>query len=58
MKKKNLVIGLLENEKNLYMKWKFVGIAKITVKFVGLYLSYLFFSFVVSRQFIDLLIIT
>jgi len=36
MKKKYSVIGLIENEKNFFMKRKFMDRAEVTLKFVGL----------------------
>ena len=40
MKKIYLVIGLIENEKNSFMKRKFMDSAEVRLKFVGLLLSY------------------
>jgi len=36
MKKKYSVIGLIENEKDFFMKRKFMDSAEVTLKFVGL----------------------
>ena len=36
MKKKYLVIGLIENEKKFFMKRKFMDSAEVTLTFVGL----------------------
>ena len=40
MKNKYLVIGLIENEENFFTKRKFMDSGEVTLKFVGLLLSY------------------
>ena len=40
IKEKHLIIGLIENETNFFMKRKFMDSTEVTLKFVGLLKSY------------------